>query len=204
MHAVSSGLNTNRPHVLAMQGLGQLPKSSSVPPRPLIACGDPQESSLAFEKPITKDVKPVFLTAEDADAAEYLLQRIAISRVEGPPTSAGKVDLHNLAARLYAARRIRERFLPRELLGEPAWDMLLILYSSEGRAEELSISSVCHAADVPQSTAMRWATTLMEMGLIFREPHKTDQRSVVVRLTADGRSRIETLLRRCARQYFPN
>jgi hypothetical protein len=66
-------------------------------------------------------------------------------------------------------RRKRARYLPRELFGEPAWDILLELLRAELVEERISVASACTAADVPASTGLRWIKTLEQQGLVLRE-----------------------------------
>ncbi len=51
-----------------------------------------------------------------------------------PPSDANYVKnarLRESALELYLMRRARDRKLPKALVGEPAWDMLLHLYSEQ-------------------------------------------------------------------------
>lgn len=86
-----------------------------------------------------------------------------------------------------AIRRRRERVFAPGLFGEPAWDMLLDLVVAEGEGKTLSISSLCMAAAVPQTTALRWLNYLVEAGLLLRTPNLNDSRSTFVRLTPKAR-----------------
>ena len=90
-------------------------------------------------------------------------------------------------------RRARDRVMPEGLTGEPAWDILLALYS-EGPAD-LTISSVCHGSGVPPTTAARWIGVLEARGLLERSKHPRDDRVVLVCLTAQGRLIVERCLK---------
>jgi DNA-binding MarR family transcriptional regulator len=65
--------------------------------------------------------------------------------------------------------------------------MLLDLVVAEGEHKTLSISSLCMAAAVPQTTALRWLNYLVEAGLLLRTPNLNDSRSTFVRLTPKAR-----------------
>ena len=86
----------------------------------------------------------------------------------------------------YAARRRRDRFLPADLVGEPAWDILLDLYIAWKRGHAVSTSSACLGAHVPATTALRWLQVLQDRGLIDRYGDERDQRRTLVRLTRQG------------------
>jgi DNA-binding MarR family transcriptional regulator len=111
------------------------------------------------------------------------------------PKAPSRKELCKLACRIYDARRARDRFLDRKLLGEPAWDALLALYCCPARGEVLTVTSVSNAAGVPSTTGLRWQTILHEEGLIERGPSLDgDGRRVLVRLTKQGRDLMESYL----------
>lgn len=91
----------------------------------------------------------------------------------------------------YASRRRRERNLPGDLLGEPAWDMLLYLYVQKARGRPVSIHSLCIAAMVPPTTALRWIDRLLACGLVERRRCERDLRVVHIELTGRGMAAIE-------------
>jgi DNA-binding MarR family transcriptional regulator len=91
------------------------------------------------------------------------------------------------AVRIYLrCRRLRERLLPREIFGEPAWDILLDLYAAHLEGKTVSVSSACIASAVPTTTALRWVSKLAECGLIERNLDASDARRAHVRITGDG------------------
>jgi hypothetical protein len=53
-------------------------------------------------------------------------------------------------------RRLRERFFGAELFADPAWDILLDLKAAGLEGQNVSVSSLCIAAAVPPTTALRW------------------------------------------------
>ena len=105
-------------------------------------------------------------------------------------------ELARLACQIYDARRSRARVLNEELFGEPAWDMLLALYSLPTRGEFLTVTGLSYAADVPQSTGLRWQDRLRDEGLIERGPSGIDARKQMLRLTSKGRTLMEQYLTR--------
>jgi len=83
------------------------------------------------------------------------------------------------------ARRLRARYFSEELFADPAWDMLLDLLQAEIAQLRVPVSSLCIAAAVPATTALRWLKTLVSQGLFIRRPDPHDGRRVYVELAHD-------------------
>ena len=100
-----------------------------------------------------------------------------------------------LAEQLLRRRRQREAFLGKHLFADPCWDMLLDLYvSRKKRLRPVSVSSLCIASAVPATTALRWIDTLVQEGLVVRQPDPRDKRRVLVSLTDEGSGKLDKLL----------
>ncbi|MEO7564696.1 MAG: MarR family winged helix-turn-helix transcriptional regulator [Sphingomicrobium sp.] len=80
------------------------------------------------------------------------------------------------------ARRLRTRFFDEELFTDPAWDMLLDLLQAELSHLRVPVSSLCIAAAVPATTALRWLKTMVDQGLFVRRADPHDRRRVFVEL----------------------
>ena len=119
------------------------------------------------------------------------LEKIAAAEEErlrqAPRRRPTQSQLNRLAYDIYRARRTRGLLFDPHLLGEPAWDMLLALYSLPPRGEVLSVMSLSLAAEVPGTTGLRWQAKLLQEGLIKRGPHVRDARSHLVGLSQLGR-----------------
>ena len=92
------------------------------------------------------------------------------------------------------ARRLRSRFFPEELFADPAWDMLLDLLQAEIAQLRVPVSSLCIAAAVPATTALRWLKAMVQQGLFVRRADPHDGRRVFVELAPDAS--------RALRSYF--
>lgn len=103
-------------------------------------------------------------------------------------------ELCRLACRIYDARRARDKIIDRKLFGEPAWDMLLALYCLPARGELLTVTALSLAANVRQTTGLRWQASLTTEGLIERGPQGLDQRKQFIRLTPAGRALMDRYL----------
>ncbi|HVF94906.1 MAG TPA: MarR family winged helix-turn-helix transcriptional regulator [Sphingomonas sp.] len=85
--------------------------------------------------------------------------------------------------RAIRARRLREQFLGAGLFEDPAWDMLLDLYAAELEHAQVSVSSLCIAAAVAPTTALRWISKMTEAGLFVRQPDPQDRRRAFMALS---------------------
>jgi DNA-binding MarR family transcriptional regulator len=84
------------------------------------------------------------------------------------------------------ARRLRSRFFEEDLFADPAWDMLLDLLQAEIAQLRVPVSSLCIAAAVPATTALRWLKTMTEKGIFVRRADPHDGRRVFVELSRDA------------------
>ena len=109
--------------------------------------------------------------------------RAAVQAEEGdvPPVSIETVR------RVIRARRLRSRFFPEDLFADPAWDMLLDLLQAELSHLRVPVSSLCIAAAVPATTALRWLKTMVADGLFVRRSDPHDGRRVFVELAPETR-----------------
>ena len=90
------------------------------------------------------------------------------------------------------ARRLRSRYFLEELFADPAWDMLLDLLQAEIAQLRVPVSSLCIAAAVPATTALRWLKTMTHEGIFVRRADPHDGRRVFVELAPQA----STALRR--------
>lgn len=96
-----------------------------------------------------------------------------------------KVDA-NMVRNLIRIRRLREQFFPRDLFADPAWDMLLDLMAARLEQSRVAVSSLCIAAAVPATTALRWIRTLTEHGLFVRSADPEDGRRIFIELSDEA------------------
>jgi len=104
--------------------------------------------------------------------------------------SADRTAVVRLARCTYVARRARERFVSGAMLGEPAWDMLLGLYLTDG-GQRQTITTLTEHSGVPPTTALRWIEYLAAQGLAIRRPHVTDGRASQIEITDKGREALD-------------
>lgn len=80
-------------------------------------------------------------------------------------------------------RRLRDQFFQGEMFADPAWDMLLDLMAARLSNQRVSVSSLCIAAAVPATTALRWIRALSDNGLFLRQADPADGRRVFIALS---------------------
>ena len=84
------------------------------------------------------------------------------------------------------ARRLRSRYFSEELFADPAWDMLLDLLQAEIAHLRVPVSSLCIAAAVPATTALRWLKAMVSQGIFVRRADPHDGRRVFVELAPEA------------------
>ena len=104
--------------------------------------------------------------------------------VERPASASGDVPAVSgeVVRDVIRARRLRARFFDEELFADPAWDMLLDLLQAEIAQHRVPVSSLCIAAAVPATTALRWIKTMTDNGLFNRRADPHDGRRVFIEL----------------------
>lgn len=117
-----------------------------------------------------------------------------------PPAAAVDPQLVRQAIR---ARRLRDSFLGDGLFEDPAWDMLLDLYAAQLEGQRVSVSSLCIAAAVAPTTALRWITRLTEAGLFQRQPDATDRRRAFMALSSRGLAGMDAYMAAVSRAGLP-
>ncbi len=88
-----------------------------------------------------------------------------------------------LIHRIIRQRRLRDRYFDSELFADPAWDILLDLTAARAEHRRVSVTSLCIAAAVPATTALRWIAQMSEMGILVREQDDEDRRRAFITLT---------------------
>lgn len=88
-----------------------------------------------------------------------------------------------LVHRIIRQRRLRGRYFESELFADPAWDILLDLTAARAEHRRVSVTSLCIAAAVPATTALRWIAQMSEMGILVREQDEEDKRRAFIALS---------------------
>jgi hypothetical protein len=97
------------------------------------------------------------------------------------------------------ARRLRDHFFQSELFADPAWDMLLDLVAARLEKQRVAVSSLCIAAAVPPTTALRWIKSLCDQGIFLRVADPADGRRVFIELADKSAAAMENYLKAAQR-----
>ena len=90
--------------------------------------------------------------------------------------------------------RLRGEHLPAGMAIEASWEMLLDLYESELRGEEVSLTSLGASSGMPLTSAIRRIHELEKEGMIARLADESDRRRAILWLTDDGRRAVESFV----------
>ena len=129
----------------------------------------------------------------------------ALARLSGEALSRGEIGTHAVdldvdrtdaaeLARIVKARRLRGRHFDPTLFADPAWDMLLDLMAARIADKPVAVSSLCIAAAVPATTALRWIRMLTDAGLFVRHADPNDGRRVFIDLSENSAAAMRAYL----------
>jgi hypothetical protein len=123
------------------------------------------------------------------DAARIASTLASLSSEDGetpvPDQPSGRIDA-SFVRSIIRARRLRDQFFGSELFADPGFDMLLDLYAARLEETRVAVSSLCIAAAVPATTALRWIRALTERGLFVRTADPQDGRRVYIGLSDEA------------------
>jgi hypothetical protein len=161
--------------------------------------------SVVLQKPlalhdVSRQRRPAGLrqiSQEVGRIAEMLAELSTAENGSGAPvTRSGSVlrlEASHVRA-IYRARRVRDQYFESELFADPAWDMMLDLMIARLERRPVSVSSLCIAAAVPPTTALRWIKTLTDAGVFVRTPDPSDGRRIYMTLSDESAERVEACL----------
>ena len=115
------------------------------------------------------------------------------------PSPAPSIDA-KLVRNLIKFRRLRDGFFDAELFADPAWDILLDLMAARLEGRNVSVSSLCIAAAVPPTTALRWITAMTESGMLLRQQDPADARRVFIILSDEVTAKLNAYFAAAHRQ----
>ena len=137
------------------------------------------ERNAARLRQLSDEVSRIASTLSRMSAAPNAAHQLPDDKSSAGPAPDVSADVVRSIIR---ARRLRSRFFPEDLFADPAWDMLLDLLQAEIAQLRVPVSSLCIAAAVPATTALRWLKTMTQEGLFVRRADPHDGRRVFVEL----------------------
>jgi len=143
----------------------------------------------AYAAALRRAMRFIALRRPQSDNAmgQQLARLISALELKSPLPIAGQIgadkDVSATLRAIIASRGLRTRYFPADMFADPAWDILLDLARADVDKQQVSVSSVCIAASVPMSTALRWVRLMTEAGLLSRWTDPKDRRRDLIALT---------------------
>jgi DNA-binding MarR family transcriptional regulator len=143
------------------------------------------------DKDVRDAARLLRLLSQAASSPDPLFPEVAAESRSDPPdrellNSRAKVVLHS--------RRLRARHFSRAIFGEPAWEILLVLYITDVSGGRQTIGRLADWIETPPTTVLRWVGYLEKERLVERQSHPTDRRLVFIRLLEKGRNALDAYL----------
>ena len=113
--------------------------------------------------------------------------RRALAQTERGPAQTRQLSRGEATQLLLKVRQKRDAIFGADLFEDPAWNIMLDLYSSTLRGKTVTVSDLCVASGSPATTALRRLSVLADLGLIERVPDAADRRRVLIAPTEAGR-----------------
>lgn len=162
------------------------------------------ESSIEGDHP----AKIVRLSDKDIRDAARILRLMAQAKLESaelpklfdpqPVANSAEADSSKLQSKarfILSSRQMRSRYFNPAIFGEPAWDILLVLYVTDTAGGRQTIGQLTSWIGSPPTTVLRWLSYLEKEHFIKRERHPTDLRTTFLRLLDRGKDALEAYLR---------
>lgn len=127
-----------------------------------------------------------------------VLQTFPTTALDQPPSA--DLQLAELAQRILTAHEAREDYFPPELLGEPAWTMILRTYVAHSRRQSATLASLCDKPELPSTVALRWISALLQEGVFERSAEGNGDGLPRVRLSVSSQEALEEWLKSASRQ----
>ncbi len=128
---------------------------------------------------LSGDVRP----GRDAAGGSYRLESPIQAWGAQPEVAAPSLPEAAAIGALIKQRTLRARFFEADLFADPAWDILLDLALAKAERRQVSVTSLCIAANVPATTALRWIGQMVEEGVLLRIPDPRDRRRAHIALS---------------------
>ena len=138
----------------------------------------------------------VAVANEEQCSNSEAIERLAGRNAPGPRTNADRSVIGEFMDRTRRLRLKRNELFGAPLFRDPSFDMLLELFATHQRGEEISVTSLCYASGVPATTALRHLGQLEKHGLIVRDGDEHDQRRSRVWPTPKAIAGVEAIFER--------
>ncbi|WP_019833809.1 winged helix DNA-binding protein [Sphingomonas sp. PR090111-T3T-6A] len=138
-----------------------------------------------------------------SDEVGLIARRLPPSAQEVEPMVEGSAADARLVQAMLRLRRLRGQHFVPSLFADPAWDILLDLMGARLGRRSVSASSLCIAAAVPATTALRWIAHMTKQELLVRRPDPRDGRRVFIALSEQAAAVMHNYLAAARRIVAP-
>lgn len=128
------------------------------------------------------------------DKLGALQSRTPVSGSGDGHESAVREILRKRGRDIIKMRRARAGYFHQTMIGEPAFDILLVMYSAGTPREPFSLNALTSALDLSTSQAHRWLTYLQEQGFVHFDPSIRPQGIAHPSLTSRGMRSVSAFL----------
>jgi DNA-binding MarR family transcriptional regulator len=114
--------------------------------------------------------------------------------VPNPASPEQRRQLRDHAGQIRFSRGLRGKLFDQNIFGEPAWEIILTLYTIDSDRRRLNTRELSVLAGVALTTVLRWLDYLEEQGFIVRSSNPYDHRMVYIELAQKGRTAMDEYL----------
>jgi hypothetical protein len=139
------------------------------------------ESKTLTVDDISRLLKLIMAVADEEECTySEAIQRLSERNEPAQPIQTDRAAVAEFMGRTRRVRMKRNHLLGAPIFRDPPFDMLLELFATHQRGEEISVTSLCYASGVPATTALRHLAQLEKYGLIVRQGDLSDNRRCLV------------------------
>jgi len=135
----------------------------------------------------SQDYSRLMTLAGQLAARRRITSTEAVDLIESAVIDAESVprrrSVTEFASGMLAVRNRCNDTMGASVFRDPAWDMMLDLLVAAHQGRQVSVSSLCYASGVPNSTALRHIEYLDQIGLVERMPDLDDHRRAYIAAT---------------------
>lgn len=158
---------------------------------------DRLEASMSPES--MRDLAATLLRLSDSIEQDWDSERVRSSSSKF--SRAARIERNALALAFSATleehrAKLRDEAIGADLVGVPAWNMLLELFKQFAGGAKVSTKSLQIIARCPETTALRIIDRLEQRGLVARSQSDVDKRVTFISLTRDGVVKVGSVLER--------
>lgn len=147
-----------------------------------------------------RTVQSLIQNAKDGAKVEAALEADGVATPsEGGGSGRSRGELlptRSMIDVLLRFQKVRTTLFGSDLMEDPAWTILLDLFSASLADRRISVTSACLASGAPQSTALRYLNEMEELGWIGRCPDPEDGRRTYVMLLPEAERKMREFLGR--------